>query len=29
MLQDYEEVAPAIIKDYLRAELKEIWHLVW
>ena len=29
MLQDYEEVAPAIIKDYLRAELKEIWDLVW
>ena len=28
MLQDYEEVAPAIIKDYLRAELKEIWDLV-
>jgi hypothetical protein len=28
MLQDYEEVAPAIIKDYLLAELKEIWDQV-
>ena len=28
MRQDYEEVAPAIIKEYLRAELKEIWDLV-
>ncbi len=28
MLQDYEEVAPAIIKDYLLAGLKEIWDLI-
>ena len=28
MLQDYEEVARAIIKDYLLAGLKEIWDLV-
>ena len=27
-LQDYEEVAPTIIKDYLLAGLKEIWDLV-
>jgi hypothetical protein len=28
MLQDYEEVAPTIIKDYLLAGLKDIWDLV-
>lgn len=27
-LQDYEEVAPTIIKDYLLAGLKEIWDVV-
>ena len=27
-LQDYEEVAPTMIKDYLLAGLKEIWDLV-
>ena len=28
MLQDFEEFGPAIIIDWLRAELKEIWDLV-
>lgn len=27
-LQDYEEVVPTIIKDYLLAGLKEIWDVV-
>ena len=28
MLQDYEEVAASIIKDYFLAGLREIWDLV-